>query len=122
MNISGDWLHHPGTQGLCAALDGAGYRALFVGGAVRNAILGLAVADIDLATDARPETVVMLAEQAGYRATPTGIAHGTVTVLARGRAHEVTTFRRDVETFGRRATVALTSCAVIFPMVNVLIV
>ena len=106
MNISGDWLHHPGTQGLCAALDGAGYRALFVGGAVRNAILGLAVADIDLATDARPETVVMLAEQAGYRATPTGIAHGTVTVLARGRAHEVTTFRRDVETFGRRATVA----------------
>ncbi len=87
-------------------LTGAGYRALFVGGSVRNALLGAAVTDVDIATDARPENVIMLAEEAGLKAVPTGIDHGTVTVVAGGVAHEVTTFRRDVESFGRHATVA----------------
>lgn len=106
MNVTGDWLTHPGTQALCAALETADHRALFVGGCVRNALLGVTVGDIDLATDAPPETVSNIAEKAGFKVVPTGIDHGTVTVIANGRPHEVTTFRRDVETDGRRAVVA----------------
>lgn len=106
MRIAGDWLAQPGTQALCGALEAAGHRALFVGGCVRNALLGVPVADVDIATDARPETVTRLAEAAGLRVVPTGIEHGTVTVIAGGVPHEVTTFRRDVETDGRRAVVA----------------
>jgi len=106
MRIAGDWLAQPGTQVLCGALEVAGHRALFVGGCVRNALLGVAVADVDIATDARPETVTRLAEAAGLRVVPTGIEHGTVTVIAGGVPHEVTTFRRDVQTDGRRAVVA----------------
>lgn len=109
MKIAGDWLTHPGTQGLCAALEFAGHQALFVGGCVRNALLGVPVSDIDISTDARPETVTQLAENAGFRVVPTGIGHGTVTVIAKGVSHEVTTFRRDVETDGRRAVVAFST-------------
>jgi len=106
MKITGDWIGHSGTQALCKVLEAAGYHALFVGGCVRNALLGAQVADIDLTTEALPETVTDLAEQAGFRVVPTGIDHGTVTVIAHGLPHEVTTFRRDVETDGRRAVVA----------------
>lgn len=106
MKIAGDWLNHAGTQTLCAVLEAAGHRALFVGGCVRNALLGVPVADVDIATDALPAEVTRLAEAAGLRVVPTGIDHGTVTVIADGRPHEVTTFRRDVETDGRRAVVA----------------
>ena len=109
MKITGDWIGHAGTQALCAALEAAGHHALFVGGCVRNALMALAVADIDIASDARPEIVTDIAEKAGFRVVPTGFDHGTVTVLAAGRAHEVTTFRRDVETFGRRAAVAFSA-------------
>jgi len=72
---------------------------------VRNAILGLPVADIDLSTDATPDRVTELAEAAGFRVVPTGLDHGTVTIIAHHRPHEVTTFRHDVETFGRHATI-----------------
>ena len=106
MKISGDWISQPGTQALCATLTAAGYRALFVGGCVRNALMARAVADIDIATDALPEIVTNIAETAGFRVVPTGIEHGTVTVIAQGVAHEVTTFRRDIATDGRHATVA----------------
>jgi poly(A) polymerase len=106
MKIAGDWLDHPGTQALCTALEEAGHQALLVGGCVRNALLGEPVSDVDIATDATPETVSNLAETAGFKPVPTGIDHGTVTVVAHGRPHEVTTFRRDVETDGRRAVVA----------------
>lgn len=106
MKIAGAWLDHDGTQALCAALEAAGHRALFVGGCVRNALLCVPVADVDLATDATPETVSSIAENAGFKVVPTGIDHGTVTVIAGGVPHEVTTFRRDVETDGRRAVVA----------------
>lgn len=95
-----------GTQALCAALKNNGNQALFVGGCVRNALLGIAVTDIDLATDARPETVSNIAKKAGFHVIPTGIAHGTVTVIAQDVAHEVTTFRRDIATNGRHAVVA----------------
>ena len=106
MKVSGDWLDNPATQDLCAAIAAGGYRVLFVGGCVRNALLGVPVGDTDLATDALPETVSDLAKRAGFKVVPTGVDHGTVTVIAGGTPHEVTTFRRDVETDGRRAVVA----------------
>jgi poly(A) polymerase len=90
-------------------LTQAGHQALLVGGCVRNALMDLPVADVDIATDALPEKVSMLAENAGLKPVPTGIEHGTVTVVANGIPHEVTTFRRDVETFGRHATVAFST-------------
>jgi poly(A) polymerase len=106
--LAAPWLSASATQAVCAALTSAGHQALLVGGCVRNALLGLAVADIDIATDAPPERVAELAAAAGLKAVPTGIAHGTITVVAEGRPFEVTTFRRDVETFGRHAVVAFT--------------
>ncbi len=109
MKITGPWIDAPPTQSLCAALEAAGFQALFVGGCVRNAALDLPVADIDIATDARPETVSDIAEKAGFKVVPTGIDHGTVTVIAGGIPHEVTTFRRDMETDGRRAVVAFST-------------
>ncbi len=106
LRVSGSWREDPGTQAVCAMLLRAGHQALFVGGCVRNALLELPVSDVDLATDALPDRVMALAEAAGLEAAPTGLAHGTVTVVAEGVGHEVTTFRRDVETFGRHAVVA----------------
>ena len=106
MRITDDWLSAPPTQAVFGILEAGGHRALAVGGCVRDALMGRAVADVDIATDARPEAVARLAEGAGLRVVPTGIAHGTVTVVADGLAHEVTTFRRDVETDGRHAVVA----------------
>ena len=84
----------------------APHAAYVVGGAVRNALLGEPVDDIDIATAARPDQTSALARAAGLKAIPTGAEHGTITVVAGGRPFEVTTFRRDVETFGRRAVVA----------------
>lgn len=104
--ITDDWLNDPATQSVCAAIEAGGAQALFVGGCVRNALLGVPVSDIDIATDATPPKVIELAQKAGIRAVPTGIDHGTVTLVADGLAHEVTTFRRDVATDGRRAVVA----------------
>jgi poly(A) polymerase len=106
--VGADWLDRPETQAVFAALAARGYAARAVGGAVRNALAGRPVADVDLATDARPEEVMSAAEAAGLRAIPTGLAHGTVTVVAGERPYEITTLRRDVETHGRRATVAFT--------------
>lgn len=104
--IAGDWLTHAATQAVCSMLTDAGFQAFFVGGCVRDALMGVPVGDIDICTDARPETVLDLAERAGLKAIPTGIDHGTITVVSGGIAHEVTTFRRDVETDGRHAVVA----------------
>ena len=109
MKVAGDWLTDEATQALCAAIESAGHRALFVGGCVRNALLGVPVGDVDIATDATPDAVTAIAGAAGFRAIPTGIDHGTVTVIADSTPHEVTTFRRDVETDGRRAVVAFST-------------
>ena len=109
MKIAGAWLNGEGTQALLRALLSSGHNALFVGGCVRNAIIGVPVGDIDIATDALPEAVTKIATAAGFRAIPTGIDHGTVTVIAGGIAHEVTTLRRDVQTDGRHALVAYCS-------------
>lgn len=102
-----EMLDEPRLAAVLGLLQGAGHRALIVGGAVRNALLGLPADDIDIATDAPPQRVTDLAEAAGMKVVPTGLDHGTVTVVADGRPFEVTTFRRDVETDGRRAVVAL---------------
>ncbi|MEZ5911107.1 MAG: CCA tRNA nucleotidyltransferase [Paracoccaceae bacterium] len=105
MKLKAPWIERRETQTVCALLTRAGHKALFVGGCVRNTILGEPVDDIDIATDAHPETVVALADAADLRAVPTGIDHGTVTLVCGGIPHEVTTFRRDAETDGRRARV-----------------
>ncbi|MBV8474310.1 MAG: CCA tRNA nucleotidyltransferase [Hyphomicrobiales bacterium] len=88
------------------ALDGRGEETRLVGGAVRDLALGEKPGDFDLATTARPETVMKRARAAGFGVAPTGLAHGTVTVVVEGQPFEVTTLRRDVETDGRRAKVA----------------
>jgi len=106
MVISGNWLTRPATQRVMAALTDAGYSAFFVGGCVRDALLGLEVSDIDIATDARPDVAMKVFKTASLRVIPTGIDHGTLTVMSGDIPHEVTTFRKDVATDGRRATVA----------------
>ena len=106
MKVSGEWLERPETQAICAVLSSAGWQALPVGGCVRNALMGVPVADVDIATDARPETVSDLSKRAGFKVVQTGVEHGTLTVIAGGIPYEITTFRRDVETDGRRAVVA----------------
>ncbi len=104
-----DWMAAPGVAAVIAALTANGAVVRFVGGCVRDAVIGRPPdSDIDLATTDPPETVTALLEAAGLRALPTGIAHGTVTALAEGQSLEVTTLRRDVETDGRHATVAFT--------------
>lgn len=108
LRISGDWLESSATRAVFAALAAGGHRARAVGGTVRNALLGLPVSDIDIATDATPERVILLAAAAGLRSIPTGLQHGTVTVIADHMPIEVTTLRRDVETDGRHAIVAFT--------------
>lgn len=103
--ISAPWLSRSETQAVFVALQSGDVEAWFVGGCVRNALLGLPSGDIDLATAALPEKVAQLAESAGMKFVPTGIEHGTVTVVSGGVAHEITTFRQDVDTDGRRAVV-----------------
>lgn len=108
MRIEAEWAKRGPAQTICALLTDAGFQAWFVGGCVRNALIGAKVTDLDICTDALPETVMALANAAGLRVIPTGIAHGTVTILAESQPFEVTTLRRDVTTDGRHATVAFT--------------
>jgi poly(A) polymerase len=97
----------PETHAVIAALAAGGVEARFVGGCVRDAFLGLTTpGDIDIATPAPPEEVTALLEKSGIKVVPTGIAHGTVTAVLPQRHFEITTLRRDVETFGRHARVA----------------
>ncbi len=102
------WMTARPTRAVLAALEAAGTRVRFVGGCVRDAVLGRRAKDIDIATPDDPETVVRLLEAAGLKAVPTGIAHGTITAVAEHQPFEVTTLREDVETDGRRARVAFT--------------
>ncbi len=103
--ITADWLNGAAQQ-VCAMLETAGHQAWFVGGSVRNALIGASVSDMDLSTDAHPTKVIALAKAAGLKSVPTGIDHGTITVVADGIPFEITTFRKDVATDGRRAAVA----------------
>src|SRR5689334_17752852 len=103
-----EWLQRPATTAVFSALQADGAQARVVGGAVRNALMGLPVKDIDVATTALPAEVMRLASDAGLQAVPTGFEHGTVTVIAEHVPIEVTTLRRDIETFGRHARVTFT--------------
>ena len=100
----------PATQAVMEALETRGYAgcARFVGGCVRNSLLGQPVADVDIATTLTPDQVTEALETAGLRALPTGVDHGTVTAISGGQPYEITTLRRDVSTDGRRAVVAFT--------------
>lgn len=99
------WLRHGEVTPLLVVLDRDGEEARVVGGAVRNQLLRLPVKEIDVATTALPREVVRRVEAAGWTAVPTGIAHGTVTVVIHSHPFEVTTLREDIETFGRKARV-----------------
>ncbi len=101
------WMTAVPTRAVMAALRAEG-PARFVGGCVRDALLGRVIGDIDIATPLEPHTVLAALEAAGLRAIRTGIEHGTVTAISGGRPFEITTLRRDVETDGRRAVVAFT--------------
>lgn len=101
-----EWLQSDATQLIISMFKGADQTAYFVGGCVRNSLMGVPVTDLDVSTPMRPEAVMALAKSVGLKAIPTGIEHGTVTVVAHGEPFEITTFRRDVATDGRRAVVA----------------
>jgi len=101
------WMQRTEAKKLIAAFTDAGYTARYVGGCVRDAVLGLPIRDIDIATDALPERSMALIRGLGMTAEPTGIDHGTVTAVGK-RSYEITTLRRDVATDGRHATVAFT--------------
>jgi poly(A) polymerase len=102
------WMVEPATRTVLGALAAGGAEARFVGGSVRDALLGRPIGDIDIATPAPPERVIELLEKRGVKVVPTGLAHGTVTAITGTppRRFEITTLRRDVETYGRRARVA----------------
>jgi poly(A) polymerase len=102
------WMVDPATLAVLGALAAGGAQARFVGGSVRDALLEQRIGDIDIATPAPPERVIELLEKHGIKVVPTGLAHGTVTAIAGTppRHFEITTLRRDVETYGRRARVA----------------
>ncbi len=100
------WMVEPSTRAVLAALSSGGVEARFVGGSVRDALLGQPIGDIDIATPASPERIIELLEESGIKVIPTGLAHGTITAVIPPRHFEITTLRRDVETYGRRARVA----------------
>lgn len=99
------WFHDPALRAVLGLLNADGGEARIAGGAVRNALMGLAISDADIATTLLPEAVMARAKAAGIKAIPTGIDHGTVTLVVEGRPFEVTTLRHDAETDGRRAKV-----------------
>jgi poly(A) polymerase len=100
------WFKDPVLRRVFSLLNADGGEGRVVGGAVRNSLMGLPVSDIDIATTLTPDMVMERAAAAGVKAVPTGVAHGTVTLVIGGKPFEVTTLRTDVETDGRRAKVA----------------
>src|SRR6478735_11267011 len=100
------WLKSGPTARVLQLLDGSGEEARVVGGAVRNALLKIPTGDIDIATTALPDEVIRRAKATGIKSVPTGIEHGTVTLVVDAHPFEVTTLREDAETFGRKANVA----------------
>src|ERR1700755_1093435 len=103
--LDAPWLTSGPAKRVLGLLNGNGEEARVVGGAVRNALLKLPVGDIDIATTALPDEVIRRAQAAGIKSVPTGIEHGTVTLVVDKQPFEITTLREDVETFGRKARV-----------------
>ena len=108
MRIEGPWTDSAPATFICDRLLGCGHRALFVGGAVRNTVLGIPVGDLDIATDARPEKVLAVFDRTDAKLCVQGIQFGTIMIVREGTSIAVTSFRRDIETDGRYARVAFT--------------
>src|SRR5205814_5813175 len=104
--LNAPWLAPGPTSRVLQLLNENGEEARVIGGAVRNALLNIPMGDIDIATTALPDEVIRRAKAAGIKSVPTGIAHGTVTLVVEAQPFEVTTLREDTETFGRKAKVA----------------
>src|SRR5215469_8212869 len=104
--LNAPWLTTGPTSRVLRLLNANGEEARVIGGAVRNALLNIPVGDIDIATTAVPDEVIRRARSAGIKSVPTGIEHGTVTLVINAQPFEVTTLREDTETFGRKARVA----------------
>ncbi len=102
------WLNEPRLQEVMHVISRAGGEVRVAGGAVRNSLLGAPINDVDLATTMLPNDVMQVCKAAGFGVHPTGIEHGTITVVNKGQPFQVTTLRLDVETDGRRAVVAFT--------------
>src|ERR1044072_2143342 len=102
------WMSEGPAAAVMRALTAEGDSARFVGGCVRDALVGRSIRDVDIATPLSPQRVTELLKKAGRKAVPTGMEHGTITAVADGKGVEVTTLRLDVETDGRRAKVAFT--------------
>ena len=102
------WLRNPSAQKLSKLYKSFGYQVLFVGGCVRNTILKIPVTDIDLATDAQPEEIIKIAKENNIRFVPTGLAHGTITLIIDNKNYQITTFRTDFDHDGRYAKVEFT--------------
>ena len=102
------WLRNPSAQKLSKLYKNFGYQVLFVGGCVRNTILKMPVTDIDLATDAQPEEIIKIAEENNIRFVPTGLVHGTITLIIDNTNYQITTFRTDFDHDGRYAKVEFT--------------
>lgn len=102
------WLRNPSAQKLSKLYKSFGYQVLFVGGCVRNTILKMPVTDIDLATDAQPEEIIKIAKENNIRFVPTGLAHGTITLMIDNKNYQITTFRTDFDHDGRYAKVEFT--------------
>ncbi len=102
------WLRNPSAQKLSKLYKNFGYQVLFVGGCVRNTILKMPVTDIDLATDAQPEEIIKIAKENNIRFVPTGLAHGTITLIIDNKNYQITTFRTDFDHDGRYAKVEFT--------------
>src|SRR3974390_1297851 len=100
------WLTSGPAARVLELLNGNGEEARVVGGAVRNALLKIPIGDVDIATTALPAEVTRRAKAAGIKCVPTGIEHGTVTLVVDSHPFEITTLREDTETFGRKAKVA----------------
>ena len=103
------WFHSPELRAVVTALSYRGEKPRIVGGAVRDGLLELSVADVDLATTLTPDEVISALEAGRIKAVPTGIDHGTITAVSSGKTFEITTLRRDVSTDGRRATVVFST-------------
>ncbi len=103
------WNSDSTLKTLIHSLESSGGVAYLVGGCVRNTILGRPFTDIDIATDLLPEQVVKISKKEGYKVIQTGLSYGTVTIVNAGRKFEVTTFRSDIKTYGRKASVKFTA-------------
>jgi poly(A) polymerase len=106
MKLNAKWLDDADVQAVFAALNSGGHETRIIGGAVRNALIGEALSDIDFATTTVPDDTIRMIETAGFKAVPTGYAHGTITAVKNSRAFEITTLRCDISTDGRHAEVA----------------